>query len=158
MLAKSKTKNICYTFFVWWPWGLFSAFHKAKLFTKNFSKNCNLNDSGISLLSSPSWTNLKLHNILVTSKLDRKVITRLDLWKTSGPYCILVVVLKNFEPELSCLLAKLLNMCWKSLVFPIVGRSLWWSLYLGILGKGMLLKTATLLVFFLGLVKSLKNL
>ena len=33
-----------------------------------------------------------------------------------------------------------------------------WSLYLRMLGKGLLLKTTALLVFFLWLVKSLKNL
>ena len=35
---------------------------KAKLFAKNFSKNSNLDDSGISLPIFPSRTNLKLHN------------------------------------------------------------------------------------------------
>ena len=34
----------------------------------------------------------------------------------------------------------------------------WWSLYLKMLGKGLQLKTTALLVFFLWLVKSLKNL
>ena len=33
----------------------------------------------------------------------------LDLSKTSGPDCIPVVVLKNCEPELSCILAELFN-------------------------------------------------
>ena len=45
-----------------------------------------------------------------------------------------------------------------SLVFQIVGRSHWWFLYLRMLGKGLLLNTTALLVFFLWLVKSLKNL
>ena len=45
---------------------------------------------------------------------------------------------------------------WRSLVFQIIGRSHWWSLYLRMLGKGLLLKTTALLVFFLWLVKSLK--
>ena len=40
----------------------------------------------------------------------------------------------------------------------IAGRSHWWSLYLRMMGKGLLLKTTTLLVFFLWLVKSLKDL
>ena len=40
-----------------------SATDKAKLFAKNFSKNFNLDDSGISLPVFPSRTNLKLHNI-----------------------------------------------------------------------------------------------
>ena len=66
----------------------------------------------------------------------KKVITNLDSSKVSGPDCILVVALKNFEPELSYILAKLFNMClkescfldcWKvSLVVPVfknVGES-----------------------------------
>ena len=48
----------------------------------------------------PSRTNLKLHNIYVTLKMVKKVITNLDSSKTSGPDCIPVVVLKNCEPEL----------------------------------------------------------
>ena len=47
---------------------LLSAFDKAKLLSKNFSKNYNLDDSGISLSGLPSRTNLKLH-ISVTGKL-----------------------------------------------------------------------------------------
>ena len=43
-----------------------SASDKAKLFAKNFSKNSNLDDSGISLPVFPSTTNLKLHNISIT--------------------------------------------------------------------------------------------
>ena len=43
---------------------LSSASDKAKLFAKNFLKNSNLGDSGISLPAFPSRTNLKLHNIL----------------------------------------------------------------------------------------------
>ena len=46
----------------------------------------------------------------------------------------------------------------RSLVFQIVGRFHQWSLYLRMLGKGLQLKTTALLVFFLWLVKSLKNL
>ena len=88
----------------------------------------------------------------------KKVITNLDTSKASGPDCIPVVVLKNCEPELSYVLAKLFNKCLKSLVFRIVGRSLRWSLCLRMLGKGLQLKTTALLVFFLWLVKSLKNL
>ena len=41
---------------------LSSTSNKAKLFPKNFSKNSNLDDSGISLPVFPSRTNLKLHN------------------------------------------------------------------------------------------------
>ena len=58
----------------------------------------------------------------------KKVITNLDSPKASGPDCIPVVVLKNCEPELSYILAELINMClkgcfpdcWKvSLVVPV---------------------------------------
>ena len=49
----------------------------AKLFLKNFSKNSNLDDSGISLPVFPSRTNLKLH-ISITTKTIKKVITNLD--------------------------------------------------------------------------------
>ena len=53
----------------------------------------------------------------------KNAITNLDSLKASGPDCIpVVVVLKNFEPELLYILAKLFNMylkescfseCWK---------------------------------------------
>ena len=48
----------------------------------------------------------------------KKVITNLDSSKASGPDCILVVVLKNCEPELSYILAKLFNNCLKEPCFP----------------------------------------
>ena len=67
---------------------LSSAFDKAKLFVENFSKNSNLDESGISLLVFPSRTNLKLHNISVTPKMVKKVIINLDLSKASDPDCI----------------------------------------------------------------------
>ena len=38
---------------------------KAKFFAENFSKNTNVDDSGISLPAFPSKTNLKLYNILM---------------------------------------------------------------------------------------------
>ena len=91
---------------------------KAKLFTKNFSKNSNLDNSGISLPVFPCRTILKLHNISVTPKMVKKVITNLDSSKVSGPDCIPVVVLKNYEPELSSILAELFNMCLKESCFP----------------------------------------
>ena len=97
---------------------LSSASGKAKLFTENFSKNSNVDDSGISLPVFPSRTNLKLHNTSVTSKMVKKVIMNLDLVKASGPDCISVVVLKNCEPELSYILAELFNKCLKESCFP----------------------------------------
>ena len=100
------------------PEVLSSASDKAKLFAKNFSKNSSLNDSGISLPVFRSRTNLKQHNISITPKMVTKVIMKLDLSKASGPNCIPVVVLKNCEPELSYILAKLFNMCRKESCFP----------------------------------------
>ena len=75
---------------------LSNAFDKAKLFAKNFSKNSNLDDLGISLPVFPSKTNLKLHNISVLLKMVKKVIMNLDLLKGSVPDFIPVVVLKNY--------------------------------------------------------------
>ena len=64
-----------------------------------------------------SRTNLKLHNISITPKMVKKVVTNLESSKASGPDCIPVLVLKNREPELS-VLAELLNMCLKESCFP----------------------------------------
>ena len=100
------------------PEVLSSASDKVKLFAKNFSKNSNLDDSGISLPVFPSRTNLKLHNISITPKMVKKVITNLDSSKAPGPDCIPVVVLKNCAPELSYILAKLFNKCLKESCFP----------------------------------------
>ena len=100
------------------PEVLSSASEKAKLFAKNFSNNSNLDDSDVSLPVFPSRTNLKLHNISITPKMVKKVITNLDSSKASGPDCIPVVVLKNCEPELSYILAKLFNKCLKESCFP----------------------------------------
>ena len=97
---------------------LSSAFDKAKLFAENFSKNSNLDDSGISLPVLPSRTNLKLHNISVTPKMVKKVIMNLDLWKASDHDCIPLVVRKNCEPELSYILDELFNKCPKESCFP----------------------------------------
>ena len=97
---------------------LSSASDKAKLFAENFSKNSNLDDSGISLPVFPSRTNLKLHNISLTPKMVRKVVMNLDLLKASGPDCIPVVVLKNCESELSCIFLELFNKCLKESCFP----------------------------------------
>ena len=111
------------------PEVLSSVSAKAKLFAKNFSKNSNLDDSGISLPVFAARTNLKLHNISITPNMVKNVIRNLDSSKASGPDCIPVVVLKNCEPELSYIPAKLFNVslkescfrdCWKvSLVVPV---------------------------------------
>ena len=97
---------------------LSSASDKAKLFAENFSKNSNLDNSGISLPVFLSRTNLKLHNISITAKMVKKVMMNLDLSKASGPDCIPVIVLKNCEPELSNILAELFNKCLKESWFP----------------------------------------
>ena len=91
---------------------------KTKLFAKNVSKNSNLDYSGISSPVFPPRTNLKLHNISASPKMVKKVITYLDSSKVSGPDCIPLVVLKNWELEFSCILAELFNMCLKESCFP----------------------------------------
>ena len=100
------------------PEVLSSASAKAKLFTENFSKNSNFNDSAISLSVFPSRTNLRLPNISITSKMIKKVIMNLDLSKASGLECIPMVALKNCEPELSYILPELFNKCLKECCFP----------------------------------------
>ena len=98
---------------------------KAKLFAENFSKNSNLDDSGISLPVFPSRTNLKLHNTSVTLKMVKKVITNLDSSKVSGPDCIPVVILKNCDPEVSYIIAELFNKCLKESCFPDCSNNCW---------------------------------
>ena len=48
----------------------------------------------------------------------KKAVMNLDLSKASGPDCIPLEVLKNCEPELSYILAKLFNKCLKKSCFP----------------------------------------
>ena len=137
---------------------LSSVSDKSKQLVENFSKTYNLDDSGISLSVFPSRDNLKLYNILVTLKMVEKVIMNIDLSKVSYPDCIPVVVLWNGETKLCYILAEHFNKClkgscfpdcWKvSLVFPILKN----------VGERSTVKNYHLLVFFLWLVKSLKNL
>ena len=94
---------------------------------------------------------MKQDHISVSPKMVKMVIMNLDLSKTSSLHCSPVVVLKNCEPELSYVLAELFNKCLKESCFPDCWK-------VSSVGKGLLLKTSTLLVFFLWLVKSLKNL
>ena len=63
----------------------------------------------------PSRTNLKVHNISVTSKLVKKVTANLDFSNFFGPDSIPVVVLKNCEFELSHIQATLCLKCAKCL-------------------------------------------
>ena len=76
---------------------LSSASDKAKLFAKNFSKNSNFDDSGISLPVFPSRTNLELTNLSVTPKMVKKIVTTLYLSMASGPDVISVVIQKNCD-------------------------------------------------------------
>ena len=70
-------------------------------------------------LSALSYrTNLKLHNSSVTLKLFQKVATGLDCLTVSSTDCITVLILKNFEPELSHILAELFNMYLNESCFP----------------------------------------
>ena len=87
-------------------------------FAEHFSKNSNLDDSGISLSVFRSRTNLKLHNIFVTPRIVTKVLTKLNLLNASSPGCIPVVVLKNCTLELSYILAEIFNKCLKEFYFP----------------------------------------
>ena len=89
--------------------------NEAKLLPKNFAKNSNVIDWGISLPVFYFKTNMKLHNISVTPKM---VIANLDSWKKSGLHCISVVVLKNCETALSYLQGELFNMYLKESCFP----------------------------------------
>ena len=43
--------------------------------------------------------NLKMHDTPLSPKMIEKVITDIDFIRASGPFCIPVVVLKNYEPE-----------------------------------------------------------
>ena len=88
----------------------------------------------------------------------KMVIMNLHLPKPPGPDGIPVVVLKNCEPELSYILAKLFNKCLKESCFPDC-----WQISSVVpvfknVGERSTAKSYALLVFFLWLVKSLKNL
>ena len=74
----------------------------------------------------------------------------LDLSKASCLDCIPVMVLKNCEPELSHILAEVSEgVLFSRLLKGFIGGPC-------MLGKGLQLKTTSLLVFFLWLVKSEK--
>ena len=61
---------------------------------------------------------MKRHDISLTARLVEKVITNLNSSKAPCLDCISVVVLKNYEPELSYILAKLRNLSLKESCFP----------------------------------------
>ena len=82
-----------------------------------------------------------MHNIPVTTKLVKKVLTNRDLSRVSAPEYIPVVVLKKCEPR-PYILALLFNICLKESDFHIVRRSHLWSLYLTLLGERSMLNTS----------------
>ena len=88
---------------------------KVNFFAKNFPKNSNLDDSGISL---PYRTNLKLHNNSVTTKMVEKVTINHNSSKTSWFDSISVAVLKMCEFKLLYIPAELFGMCLKKSCFP----------------------------------------
>ena len=94
---------------------LSSASDKVGLFAKKFSRN-------LIVMSQVSLCLFSLVELIW--KLVKKVITNLDLAKAFGPDCIPVVDLKNWEPELSYILADLFNMCLKESCFPDCWRVL----------------------------------
>ena len=57
-------------------------------------------------------------------QIVKKFLTNLYSSKASSPDCIPVVVLKNYEPELSYILAELFNMCLKESFFLVCGKVL----------------------------------
>ena len=73
----------------------------------------------------------------------------LDLSTPSGPDCIPVVVLKNSGPELSYILAEPFNKCLKDSYFPDCWKVSSMNPVFKNVGKGLQLKTTTLLVLFL---------
>ena len=93
----------------------------------------------------------------LTPKTGWKVIRNLDSSKASVSDCIPVVILRNCASELSCILAEFLNMCLEESCFPDCWKI---SLVVPIFKNVRERSTGTnypLLVFFLWLLKSLKN-
>ena len=85
--------------------------------SENFSKNSNLDYAGITLPAFLFRTYLKLHNLFVSPKLVKKVITKLHSSKVPAQDFIPVAVLKNCEPELLYMLVELSNICLKESYF-----------------------------------------
>ena len=77
------------------------------------------------------------------------VISNLDLLKASAPNCILMVVLKNCEPQLSYVLDHLFNMCLQEFFIPDCWKALSVVPVLQVYQKN----PKTLFVFFLWLLK-----
>ena len=107
----------------------------------------------------PSRTNLKLHNISLTSKFVQKIISKPDLSKVPSSDRNPVVFLKHYECQPLYASADLFNVSGGIFFFQIVEIShRLWSIYLRMLLRGALQKNINLLVYFLRLVNSLKHL
>ena len=79
------------------------------------------------------------------------------LSKASGPAFIPVVVLKNYEPELSSILAELFSKCLKESCFPDCWKVSSVVPVFKNVGERSTAKNYPQLVFLLWLVQSLKN-
>ena len=88
----------------------------------------------------------------------KKVVMNFDSSKASRPDIIAIVVLKTCKQEFLFMLVELFGMCLKESCFPNCCKVSSLSPIFKNFGERLLLKTAALLVFFLWLVKSLKNL
>ena len=119
---------------------LHSASDKAKLFTKNFSRNSNIDDSRYLFTCFPSTTYLKQHNNPSNTELVKKVINNLDCQKRK----VLIEFLWWFSGKVSLNLHTYhptSYICvWRNLVFQTVGRSHLWLLYLPVLVRGLMQK------------------
>ena len=77
--------------------------------------------------------------------------------KACGLDCILMVIPMNCDPDVSYILVELFNTCLKE-CFSTECFSHIWFIYIKMMKRGLLLRTTTtLLVFFLQIVKYLKN-
>ena len=124
---------------------LYSASDKAKLLATNFSKNSNLDDSNNVLAAFPSRTNLKPHNIHVTSKLVKMVRKNLNSSEISGPDCIPF----SGSEELRTWTFIHTSSTLQYVSGGIVGRPHLWFLHSRMLGKSRWQKPTTLLVCYL---------
>ena len=88
----------------------------------------------------------------------KKAITKFDSSKTCGPDCIPVVVLKNCESKLPQILAEPFNMCLKKYCFPDCWKVSSVVLVFKNVEERSTAKNYRTIIFFLWLVKYLKNL
>ena len=93
------------------PEVLTSSKEKVELFTKLFSINSTLYDSGHPFPDFPHRTNTNLDNFDISSKKVAAVISQLDPSKATSPDGIPVIVLQKCSPELSLVLSKLYVKC-----------------------------------------------